>query len=58
MLGWFLDTPHWIRALIALILLGIATAFYLGGRIWFWGWAVGGIMLVAAIPSGGQKSRY
>ncbi len=58
MISWLLDSPHWVRALIGLALLGVSTLLYFGGTIWPWGWVVGGIILLAAIPSGGQKSRF
>ncbi len=60
MLDWFFDTPLWIRALIGLGLLAVSTLFWMGGRFWPWGWAVGVIILLASIPNrgGGERTRW
>ncbi len=58
MFDWFLDIPLWLRALIGLGFLAVSTVFWLSGWFWPWGWAVGGIILLASIPSGRRQSRY
>ncbi len=51
---WLIESKL-ARLVAGLILIGVSTLFYFGGRIWFWGWVVGGILLLAAIPGGRRR---
>ena len=43
---WWLGRPKPVRYAVALFFLGASTVFYLLGRVWFWGWAFGGALLI------------
>ena len=49
MLDFLTDAPNWIKPLPGLAMLGVAYAIYLGGWFWPWGWAIGGVLLLAGI---------
>jgi hypothetical protein len=46
------------RLIVGLVLLGISTLIWFGGRFWPWGWVVGVILLLAAIPGGPRRSEF
>ena len=56
-----MDIVEWLiysrltRLVVGLILLGVSTVIWMSGYFWPWGWVVGGILLLAAIPGGGKK---
>ena len=58
MFEWFLEIPLWLRALVGLGLLAVSSVIWFAGWFWPWGWVVGGIILLASIPSGRRSSRY
>ncbi|HWX20835.1 MAG TPA: hypothetical protein VN578_13130 [Candidatus Binatia bacterium] len=43
---WWLGRPKSVRYAVAFSLLGASTVFYVLGRVWFWGWACGGALLL------------
>jgi hypothetical protein len=59
--GDAVDIVEWLierklaRAVVGLVLVGISALVWLGGHFWPWGWAVGGILLLTAIPGGGPR---
>ena len=55
--GWLIESKL-ARLVAGLILIGISTAIWFAGRFWPWGWAVGVILLLWAIPGGGRQTRY
>jgi hypothetical protein len=49
MLEWFIDTRGRERFVYGLIGLGINLALlFFGGLIWFWLWAVAGVLLLSS----------
>ena len=49
MIDFFVDTPNWLKPLPGLAVLGASYGVYLAGFFWPWGWAVGGVLLLAGI---------
>lgn len=55
---WWAGLPPIIRFGVAVLFLGISTAFWIGGRFWPWGWVVGAVLLAMAIPSRAERKGY
>ena len=49
MLDWWIDLPSWLKYGVALLILGATTIIWFAGYVWPWGWAVGGVLLLAAM---------
>ncbi|HWB19519.1 MAG TPA: hypothetical protein VG711_04395 [Phycisphaerales bacterium] len=49
------DLNPWVQYGIALGLIGISTALYFSGILWFWGWAAGGVLLLFSGASDAKK---
>jgi hypothetical protein len=58
MLEWRVGLPWWLRLGVALFFLLLSAGRWIAGRIWFWGWAVGGVLLLFSFPSGPEKKGY
>ena len=58
LIGWWSGLPWWLRYGVAFLLLGISTAFFFMGKIWPWGWAVGGVLLLFSGKSESEKKGY
>lgn len=56
MLEWYFGLRPLVRFGVALIPLGIAALALASGRLWFWGWGIGAVMLIGAIPSHSDKN--
>ena len=57
MFEWFAELSPIAKYGLAFLFLGISTVAYFCGYFWPWGWAVGGVLLLAAIWIG-DGSRY
>ena len=55
---WWAGQSAWLRFGVAFLLIAVSTILYFAGRIWIWGWVVGGIMLLFAGPSSSEKKGY
>ena len=55
---WWASQSPWIRYEVAVVLLLISTGFLLAGRLWIWGWVVGGLMLLFGGPSDSERKGY
>lgn len=51
MFDWWVGLDTWKKLSVAGGFLLGATIMWASGYIWFWGWAAGGVLLVASIPS-------
>ena len=63
MIGWYTDLPVLARAGVGLVLIGISTfLFFVQGVVWPWGWVIGLLALILAIPEykpgGGKYHDY
>lgn len=58
MFEWYFGFRPLIRFCIALVPLGIAGLMLANGRFWPWGWAVGGVLVLASFPTRGEKSEW
>ena len=47
---WWLGTPRWLRAAIALSVLGYSGYLLSIGVLWPWGWCLGGFLLLVSFP--------
>ena len=56
-----MDIVEWLihskmaRFISGLILVGVSTVIWMSGYFWPWGWVVGVILLLAAIPERGKR---
>lgn len=48
MFEWWTDLSKGARIGVSLLFLGISTVLFLSGIFWPWGWAVGGVLLIAS----------
>jgi hypothetical protein len=56
---WWAGLSPWIRyGVAAAFLLASTLIYFLAGRIWIWGWIVGGVLLLFAGPSDSEKKGY
>lgn len=55
---WWSERSAWIRYGVAGVFILISTLLLLGGVVWFWGWAVGGILLLFAGRSQSERNGY
>ncbi len=55
---WYFGLRPLVRLLVALVPLGLATAMAFAGRVWPWGFAVGGVMLACSLPTRGEKNKW
>jgi len=58
LIEWWAGLNWKIRVLIPLILIAISTILLFLGRIWFWGWAAGFILLMFSGRSKSEKNGY
>lgn len=59
MLDWWFDLSPLLRAGVALLILGASAAvLFLTGRIFFWGWGAGIVLLLASFLSDSEKKGY
>ena len=57
-IGWWSGLPWWLRAGVACVFLLISTVFWMAGRFWPWGWAVGIVLLIFSFPSSSERRGY
>jgi hypothetical protein len=56
---WYVELPWYLRYGVGLLLIAASTLLLVfTGRIWFWGWVVGGIMLLFASRTQAEKNGY
>jgi hypothetical protein len=55
---WWGGLSPWLRLGVALRYLLVSTLFWLGGRIWPYGWIVGVVLLLFSFPSGPEQRGY
>ncbi len=55
---WWASQSPWIRYGVSFVLLAISTIILILGRLWIWGWVVGGILLLFSGPSDSEKKGY
>ncbi len=55
LIQWWADCPKWWRYCIPCGLLGISGVMLLFGRLWLFGWVMGGIFLIGASLSGEDR---
>ncbi|MCA9073162.1 MAG: hypothetical protein KDA84_29770 [Planctomycetaceae bacterium] len=55
---WWIDIPRWVRATIALSILGYSTYMFFQGVIWPWGWGAGVMLLLFSFPASMNRSHF
>jgi hypothetical protein len=55
---WYGGLSPWVRFGVAFLFLGASTVAWLAGYFWPWGWAVGLVMLVLALPSRAERKGF
>ena len=60
LIEWWLELPKAAQYGVAVLILGISAAMLiLAGRLWIWGWIVGGVFLLMAIfGKGGDSTDF
>jgi len=57
--GRWYDLPWQLRLGVALLLIAIAAIILVAaGRIWWWGWIIGSILLFISGKSDSEKNGY
>jgi len=51
---WWADMSRRSKYLFCLVVLALNVILYLNGRIWFAGWAIGGVLLVCTFLKVGE----
>lgn len=49
MFEWWSDLSKGARYGVSILFLGVSTLLYFCGYFWPWGWAVGGVLFLAAV---------
>jgi hypothetical protein len=55
---WWAGLNTFLKLAVAILLLGVSTAFWFAGRFWPWGWAAGIVLLLFSGPNDAQKKGY
>jgi hypothetical protein len=55
---WWAGLSPWLRYGVAIAFILLSTATLFTDRLWYWGWVVGGILLMFAEPSDSEKKGY
>ena len=58
LIEWWAGLSPWLRFGVAGAFLLASTVLLLSGRVWFWGWAIGLVLLLFSFPSGPSKRGY
>jgi hypothetical protein len=58
LIEWWVGLPWWLRAGVAVAFLLVSTIFWLAGRFWPWGWAIGIVLLIFSFPSKSERKGY
>lgn len=54
---WWIDLSRWVRATIALSVLGFSLYLFLDGWFWTWGWGAGVILLLLSFPASMKRKK-
>ena len=55
---WYGGLSPWLRFGVAGAFILLSFVCLLFGRIWIWGWVVGGVLLIFAFPSSNERKGY
>jgi hypothetical protein len=55
---WWSERSPWLRYGLAIGLLLLSTALYVGGTFWPWGWGLGVVLLLASGRSEAERKGY